>query len=173
MEACDCHRSSQEGCSWRIRANKLPPRSQLAFSIQGAGANCSSSAHRPSRQERASTRFSICIPQGPLNWDGCAQGIFRCRRRHRERAIRTSVTVGSYSSIWHRRPWDSPPTYVLNIRNNRNFVAVVWGVSAWPHSIGAIERRFDSPSPYVLLCPTRIGSGTDSVHALHARFGGK
>ena len=44
--------------------------------------------------------------------------------------------------------------------------------TAWPHSIGAIEWRFNWPSPCVLRCPTRIGSGTDSVHALHGRFGG-
>ena len=42
------------------------PVSNLPFSIQSAGANCSSSAHRPSRQERP-TRFSICIPEGLLN----------------------------------------------------------------------------------------------------------
>ena len=44
-------------------------------------------------------------------------------------------------------------------------------VSARTHSIGAIERRFDSPSPCVFRSPTRIGSGTDSVHALHGRCG--
>ena len=125
-------------------------------------------SHLPARRQQLLRRGRR---QRPPIWYGGAQGIFGCRRRRRERAIRTSVTVGSHGRIWHRRPRDPSPTDGFNIRNNRNIVAVVWIVSAPPHSIGAIERRFDSPSPCVFRCPTRIGSVTDSVHALHGRCG--